>query len=57
MPNYKEMYLKLFKASEQAVNLLIAAQQECEEYYVSAPQPEFQVISLPPKSEKGADEE
>lgn len=35
MPDYKEMYLKLFRASEEAVNLLIAAQRECEEIYVS----------------------
>lgn len=35
MPDYKEMYLKLFRASEEAVNLLIAAQRECEELYIS----------------------
>lgn len=35
MPDYKEMYLKLFRASEEAVNMLIAAQQECEELYLS----------------------
>ena len=35
MPDYKEMYLKLFRASEAAVNVLIAAQRECEELYLS----------------------
>ena len=35
MPNYKEMYLKMVRASEQAVNILIRAQQECEELYLS----------------------
>ena len=35
MPDYKVMYLKLFRASEKAVNLLITAQQECEELYIS----------------------
>lgn len=35
-PNYKEMYLKLFRASEKAINLLVSAQQECEEMYLSA---------------------
>ena len=35
MPDYKEMYLKLFRASEEAVNILIAAQRECEELYIS----------------------
>ena len=32
---YKEMYLKMFRASEEAVNILIAAQRECEEMYIS----------------------
>ena len=35
MPNYKEMYLKMMRASEQAIRTLIKAQQECEEMYVS----------------------
>lgn len=54
MPDYKEMYLKLFRASEVAVNVLIAAQRECEELYVSAPEPELKVIKLPEQS--GGDE-
>ncbi len=36
--DYKEMYKKMFQASEQAINLLIAAQRECEEMYISAPE-------------------
>ena len=35
MPDYKEMYLTLFRASEEAINLLIAAQRTCEELYIS----------------------
>ena len=35
MPNYKELYLKMMRASEQAIRTLIQAQQECEELYVS----------------------
>ncbi len=35
-PDYKELYFKLFRASEQAIRLLIAAQQECEELYLSS---------------------
>ena len=38
MPNYKEMYLKMVRASEQAVRILIKAQQECEELYLSGPE-------------------
>ena len=47
MPDYKEMYLKLFRASEEAANILIAAQQGCEELYLSLPEPELKVIPLP----------
>lgn len=34
--NYKEMYLKLMRAAESALTILIKAQQECEEMYVTA---------------------
>ena len=44
MPDYKEMYLTLFRATEQAVNVLIATQQECEELYTNAPQEDFIVL-------------
>ena len=46
MPDYKEMYLKLFRASEAAVNILVEAQRECEEMYVNAPEPDIRVISI-----------
>ncbi len=36
------MYLTLFQASEEAINLLIQAQQQCEELYLSAPEPELE---------------
>jgi hypothetical protein len=55
MPDYKEMYLKMLRASEQAINILIAAQRECEELYISSPQSEFQVIPLPSENKKGVD--
>lgn len=35
MANYKEMYLKMARASEQAINILIQAQQEAENIYIS----------------------
>ena len=56
MPDYKKMYLTMMRASNHAVNLLIAAQRECEEHYISSPEPEL--IILPPanETEKGADE-
>ena len=35
MPDYKEMYLTLFRASEEALDILIAAQRRCEEMYLA----------------------
>ena len=36
MPDYKEMYLIMVRAAEQAQNILIEAQQKCEEKYLDA---------------------
>lgn len=33
--DYKEMYLTMMRASEQAIRILIEAQQTCEEMYLS----------------------
>ena len=44
VPNYKEMYLKLFRATEKAIDLLISAQQECEELYLSGTGQELRII-------------
>ena len=40
MPDYQELYHKLFRATEAAINRLIHAQQECEELYISGNEPE-----------------
>ena len=36
MPDYKEMYLKMVRATEKAIRILVEAQQECEEMYLQA---------------------
>ena len=36
MPDYKEMYLSLFRATEKAINILIEAQNKCEDMYIEA---------------------
>ena len=36
MPNYKEMYRKLFIAVTQATEILKEAQIECEELYINS---------------------
>ena len=45
MPDYQEMYLKMFRASEAAANILIEAQRECEQMYIEAPEAELRVLS------------
>jgi len=57
MPDYKELYFKMFRASEQAVNVLITAQRECEELYISSSEPDCKVIPLSAETDKGADKE
>lgn len=34
MPDYKEMYLKMVRASEAAIDMLVSAQRECEDMYI-----------------------
>lgn len=36
MPDYEALYHRLFHATENAINALIAAQRECEELYLAA---------------------
>ncbi len=36
MPDYKEMYLTLFRATEKAVRILTQAQVQAEELFLSA---------------------
>ncbi len=40
MVDYKEMYLKMNRAMEKAINILIEAQQECEEDYLRQTDPQ-----------------
>ena len=34
MADYKQMYMKLMDATENAMDILIAAQRQCEEIYI-----------------------
>lgn len=53
MADYKEMYLTMMRASEAAINCLIAAQQKCEEMYLSAPEEEISALKCAkPEQEK-----
>lgn len=52
MTDYKEMYLHLMRETEKAIRILIKAQQDCEEMYLSAPEPELTVLEPPPAVER-----
>lgn len=52
MPDYKELYLKMLRASEQAICTLIQAQLECEETYLSSYQQKLTVLSFSAEEDK-----
>ena len=33
MIDYKDLYLRMFRATEKAINIMMEAQRECEEMY------------------------
>ena len=56
MPDYKEMYLTMVRAREDAINMLdktidtlIVAQQKCEELYLASPGPELTILKARPQ--------
>jgi len=55
MPDYKEMYLKMFRASEKALNIIITARQECEELYIDNSLPELKIVSLSTENNQSTD--
>lgn len=56
MPDYQAMYTKLLMATEAAINILIDAQRECEEIYISSPEPELRFLPQVVPSEHDAKE-
>lgn len=55
MPDYKEMYLKLFRATEKAMRILEDAQLECEELNISAPETKITLLESPEGSDTASD--
>ena len=51
MPDYKEMYLKMVRASEKAIRTLVEAQQECEELYITTPEQKLNIWDISESSE------
>ncbi len=52
MPDYKELYLTLFDATEKAIRELIAAQQKCEELCLRTPLQEPVLLHFPQEPEE-----
>ena len=55
MPDYKEMYLTMVRASEEAVNCLVAAQRKCEDLYLYSPEPEITLLEAKPREDAKTD--
>ncbi|MEG0876297.1 MAG: hypothetical protein RSF77_04035 [Oscillospiraceae bacterium] len=45
MTDFEAMYFKLFRATEEAIRILVSAQKEVEEMYISSETPELTVLS------------
>ena len=56
MADYKQMYIKMAQAAEKAIRVLIAAEQDCENLYLSEDNPE-PVLLLPREDRKSTDGE
>ncbi|MGI5899398.1 MAG: hypothetical protein ACOX8S_05670 [Christensenellales bacterium] len=58
MPDYKEMYYRLFRASQEAIDLIMAAQKECEEIYIAGESwGEKRIFPFPAESFKEEEQE
>ena len=56
MPDYAKMYRKLFNAQSDAIALLQQVQQETEEMYISAPEPDIRALTPKETENPPADE-
>ena len=51
MANYKEMYTTLFRETTKAIEILQRAQQDAEEMYIAAPEPDIRMLDVPKPAE------
>lgn len=49
MTDYRDMYFRMFKATEEAIRLLVKVQQECEELYLRGSDGFEKQVELPLK--------
>lgn len=45
MPDYKEMYLIMARATEKAIRILTESQQRAEEIYISGQEPDLKLLT------------
>ena len=57
MPDYAEMYKKLFRSQTKAIQILQQAQQETEELYISDEGPGLIVFQPPGEDDNPKDED
>ena len=51
MPDYQEMYLHLMRETEEAIHILVKAQQDCEELYLRESSPALRILPAQNSSE------
>ncbi len=57
VPNYKLLYATMFNTAEDAINILIDAQQRCEKMYMDQPEVETELKIVGLHQEAKKDEE
>lgn len=57
MPDYAEMYKKLFRSQTKAIQILQEAQRETEELYISDEGPDLIVLQPPEEDDDPKDED
>ena len=51
MPNYKKMYIHLMRETEKAIRIMMKAQQDCEELYITTSEPKLTILEPPPEKQ------
>ena len=55
MADYQKLYYVLFHAMTDAIAILQKAQQDAEEQYISAEEPELRIVDMSEYQEESAD--
>ena len=55
MADYQKLYYVLFHAMTDAIAILQKAQQDAEELYISAEEPELRIVDMSEYQEESAD--